>query len=87
MTLDQQLFEIMCRAPSAPTWYVPDMTKYGFPAGARTFEVPGGNKEHNQFCEDFKRETLAQWPSAYARMVMEAAKPKNTKPVNIDAVT
>ncbi len=69
---ERDIIELACRAPAVPAWFVPDMTKYGFPAGAKTFEVPGGNREHNQFCEDFKRENLIQWPRAYAKMVLEA---------------
>lgn len=57
-TIDQQLFELICRAPAVPEWFFP---KEG--PRAKFFSW-----------EDYDKARIIQWPSAYARMVMEAAK-------------
>ncbi len=76
MTLDQQLFELMLRAPACPEWFRPDMEGYENPTGeAETKEKYERMKKLSEaWNAGYKKERLIQWPSAYARMVMEAAK-------------
>ncbi len=93
-TIDQQLFELMCRDPAVPDWFEPDMagiTRMEKPEMAvrqNSYDHPVGEPDikryQDRMCEYFrleeaamlekKKRTLSQWPSAYARMVMEAAK-------------
>lgn len=86
--IDQQTFEIMCRAPAEiPKWFEPDMS--AFPEIPRPQSEPAIDSQTQQYTtpewreysrawykrsQEESRQRLAQWPSYYAKMVMEAAK-------------
>ncbi len=67
MTIDQQLFELMCRAPAVPDWFMPEEPVR---PGCIRIRIEDDPRE---------RERLIQWPSAYARMVMEAGRGQDEK--------
>ncbi len=75
-TIDQQLFELMCRAPAEiPNWFTPDMSAFESPVGVAYTPEESKRKEElmRKWNDGYKAQRFVQWPSAYARMVMEAA--------------
>ncbi len=63
-TIDQQFFELMCRAPAVPDWF---MSEHPCPPGFTRIRVEPDERE---------KQRLIEWPAAYARMVLEAARRK-----------
>ena len=89
MNLDQQLLELMLRAPAVPDWWKPDMTGFLEPSideqllatflwspapKEKLIEWRAAKSAVREWEREKAKRRVAQWPSAYARMVMEATK-------------